>query len=225
MSNNAYTHWITTISMVLGAGAIALLPGSISYADDNREDSLTPRPIPGGVRPGDAACLITPVADGDEVAQIWSDRPFFLWKNYPRGAVRTVEVQSRYQESTFSSYLLFRVTVNGETQVSYVGTPLERGQDYEWVAYSNTVSAPQIIPFQMMPEDEYEQVAIELEAAEQEWRTAGLSPEEQVLERITFFAERGLWSDAMRVAFTVANPSGAVLDYQALVMSLACSSE
>ena len=220
MIQTTYIQWLTTVGLTVGTGAIALFP-----LPGIADDTPTPPPQPGITRPSDAACLITPVADGVEVAQVWSDRPFFLWKNYPRGAVRSVEVQSRYGESTFSSYSLFRVTVNGETQVSYVGTPLERGQDYEWVAYSNTMSAPQIIPFQMMPEDEYEQVAIELEAAEQEWRTAGLSPEEQVFERITFFAERGLWSDAMREAFTVANPSGAVLDYQALVMSSACAGE
>ncbi|WP_204153418.1 hypothetical protein [Leptolyngbya sp. CCY15150] len=218
MIQTTYIQWLATVGLTVGTGAIALFP-----LPGIADDTPTPPPQPGITRPSDAACLITPVADGVEVAQVWSDRPFFLWKNYPRGAMRTVEVQSRDAQFISFTYTLFRATVSGETQISYVGTSLERGQVYQWVAYSDTMSAAQVIPFEVMSDDEYEQVAIELEAAEQEWQTAGLLPEEQVLERITFFAERGLWSDAMRVAFTVPNPSEELLDYQELVMLSACS--
>jgi hypothetical protein len=210
----SYLQWITTASLVLATSAIDLV-----IAD---AVPPTPPPIVGITRPVGAACPIVPVLNTDEVMQVWSDRPFFLWRNYPRGAMSQIDVQSRVDEMEASS-ILFRATVAGESFVSYVGTPLERGQVYEWGAYSNTMGAPQIIPFEVMPEDEYEQVAMELEAAEQEWQAAGLSPEEQILERITFFAERQLWSDAMQAAFTVPDPSEALTEYQTLVLSLACS--
>lgn len=219
-----YAWPMATMSLTLGLGAIAFLP-SPGIAN---ETPPTPPPITSTVRPGDAACPIAPVSSEEQVMQIWSDRPFFLWRNYPRGTMESIEVE--WRDEIFSGFerSLFRATVTGESYVSYVGTPLERGMQYYWLPYSSAMD-PFIfvegIPFEIMSEEAYAQVTQELEMAEQQWQEADLSPEEQIVERVAFFAERELWSDAMREAFTAPNPSDALLDYRELVFSSACSGE
>ncbi len=197
----------TLLSVILASGWLGFFPLSV-----NADDPPLPRDA-GGVRGG--TCLIAPVGNTDQLGLVWSDRPFLIWKNYERGLpLQAVELREAGSEE-----ILFRATVAGEETVAYVGAPLQRGVTYEWLAYAS-LPWPRIQQFQVADSATHNQIAAELEQLEAEELSTEADP---TLRQIIFFAERELWSDALRVTFTAAHPSEAVIRYQEAIYDHACA--
>jgi hypothetical protein len=140
--------------------------------------------------------------NSQEIQEVWSDRPLFLW-TIKRGMAQRIELF--VQGSADAPWS--REIEAGETKVSYDGEPLEPGQTYEW-----QLSALALFPikstgvrFQVMESQKRDRITAELRQLEE--RLKGASAETIALEKANFFAERELWSDALRELYSVPTPS------------------
>lgn len=85
----------------------------------------------------------------------------------------------------------------GTEAVVYDGVPLQPGSLYRWVLM-HLATSDFIATFMVMEQQEREALATELEREEERWTAAGLTEQEQAVERATFFGDRRLWSDALQ---------------------------
>jgi hypothetical protein len=132
-----------------------------------------------------------------EVAEVWSDRPLFLWKG---GGVWKFELLLPGSEKPWTPKLS-----QGETKVIYDGKPLQPGQSYEWQV---TGAYPiRQGPFRVMEREKRDRITKELTALEEQLKKQRSSAERIALEKANYFAERGLWPDALRELYSVPKPS------------------
>jgi hypothetical protein len=161
--------------------------------------SRVPPPVPrrfGGSRGKDGdVYAIVPGHLGR--AEVWSSQPLFLWQ----GAIRQIEVvQSDTKETIWSQ----RVAAD-DRRCKYRGRLLEPGQTYEWVIYSLAKSPIARIAFRVLPPKERDRITADLTALESQWADA--TAEMLALLRAQYFAERQLWAEVLREAFSVKTPS------------------
>lgn len=157
-------------------------------------------------------CLIAPSVMGETTAvqnegtpaamsrtpEVWSDRPPFLWK----GRAVSIEVRSRYTQE-----VMWNQTIPHEAaQVTYAGKPLRPGQTYEGEIIDQR-GGRNPFTFKVMGAERRDRIAVELTALEASLQDKGATAEEIALQRANYFAERQLWSDVLREAFSVKNPS------------------
>lgn len=125
---------------------------------------------------------------------IWSDRPVFLWRS-------TGQTLSLYDYDT--DELLWQQQVEAGTEaVVYDGTPLQAGGLYRWVLMHPETSDFNAT-FVVMEEQERDMLAAELRQEEAQWAAAGLTVQQQAVERAMFFGDRRLWSDALQEIHTI----------------------
>jgi hypothetical protein len=165
-------------------------------------DRLRRKKKPGGGRGG--ICAIAPVKlvdrdakqeNSQEIQEVWSARPLFLWQG---GRVQQIELFLPGSQEPWT-----RKIPEGETKVNYDGEPLQPGQTYEW-----RILAPHPIkqdPFQVVEPKKRDRISAELKQLEE--RLEGASAETIALEKANYFAERELWSDALRELYLVPTPS------------------
>jgi hypothetical protein len=161
--------------------------------------SRIPPPAPrrfGGSR-GEAGEIYA-IAPGD-VGQVdvWSSRPLFVW----HGEIRQIEVMQADTKEMFWSQ---RLTPD-DRYCQYKGKLLEPGQAYEWVIYNLAKSPITQIRFRILPSKERDRITFDLTALETQYAEA--SAETLALQRAHYFAERQLWAEVLREAFSVKNPS------------------
>ncbi len=174
------------------------LPGSAkdivqaSFSKDN-----TPPTDPGTVGGSRGPCTIAPL-DLKTNTEVWSDRPLFLW----RGPIGRIEVRQQG-----SNDVLWRQPIEpGVGRMQYAGEPLQPGRTYNWVLFDLENNAISSIAFKVMNAREREQVNTQLLSLERELKAKGATVEESAALRAQYFAQRQLWSDAWREAFSVDNP-------------------
>jgi hypothetical protein len=163
---------------------------------------------PGGGR-GESFCPIAPVklVDSDSpnltqtvVVEVWSDRPLFLWKG---GGVKQFELLLPGSEKPWTPKLS-----QGETKVIYDGKPLQPGQSYEWRV---TTPFPISRQFRVMEREKRDRITKELTALEEQLKKQRASAETIALEKANYFADRGLWPDALRELYLVPKPSAELI--------------
>jgi hypothetical protein len=131
------------------------------------------------------------------VVEVWSDRPLFLWKG---GGIWQFELLLPGSEKPWTPKLS-----QGETKVIYDGKPLQPGQSYEWrVTGAYPIRQG---PFRVMEREKRDRIAKELTALEEQLKKQRASAERIALEKANYFAERGLWPDALRELYSVPKPS------------------
>lgn len=148
---------------------------------------------PGGSRgSGDD---IVPLIPGAISAETWSNSPLFLWQ----GTVRQIELVAATGSIIWSQ----RLTETAQ-HCFYTGAPLPSGS-YEWMLYSPAKVAVSRVAFQVMQPEKQSRIAADLAALEAQLPAA--TPEQLALQKANYFAERQLWSDVFREAFSVTDPS------------------
>jgi hypothetical protein len=158
------------------------------------KDNPPPEPqVPGSRGP----CTIAPL-DLKTNTEVWSDRPLFAWQ----GPVGKIEVRRQG-----SNDFLWRETIpQGVGRIQYAGEALQAGQTYNWVLFDLQNNVTSTIAFKVMDSQEREQVNTQLQGLERELKAKGATAEESAARRAQYFAQRQLWSDVWREAFSVDNP-------------------
>jgi hypothetical protein len=172
-------------------------------------DRLRRKKKPGGGRGGICEFAPAKLVDRDtkqentqDIEEVWSDRPLFLWA-IKGGTAQRIELF--VQGSADAPWS--REIQAGETKVSYDGQPLQSGQTYEW-QLSALASFPIKSPgvrFQVMDSQKRDRITAEL--TQLEGRLKGASEETIALEKADYFAKQELWSDALRELYSVPKPS------------------
>jgi len=192
------------------------IPTQISRTWQNfwqRTRSAEP-PVPpdnGGSRGG--ICLLAPV-QLPGVTPVWSDRPLFLW----RGPVAKLDVVAADGTVLWETTTWESSNADVYTRV-YDGPSLQPDTDYAWQVYPVDGTGPTFtIPFKLLTATDSQQVANDLVAFEATLDGEEVPDAERPLAYVNFFADQNLWADALRVAFTVAEPGDAVKQYQQRVL-------
>lgn len=174
-------------------------------------ERLRRRRVPGGSRGEDTEPRTCAVAPGallnieerePTTSAVWSDRPFFFWQ----GSWSRIEVRSLRSGELMWSQALEpdqRSIIYGEK-----GKPLQAGRAYYWrllPAESSQNSLPRII-FRAMEPEERDRITAELSPIE------GATAEDTAIARANYFADRELWSDALRELSAVEHPSEKLLE-------------
>lgn len=206
-----------------------------SFWNNSRNNEPPVPSTPGGGRPagrlGDGVCLLAPV-QLPGVATLWSDRPLFLW----RGPVRRIEIVDAEGQIIWYKTDWESPSENVYMQ-RYDGPALHPGAQYEWRVYqgadgdtvsansrsvevtaiNNDVAPSFIIPIQLLARSQQQQISGELGALDIMLDAEQVPTDQRLLDYISFFAEKQLWADALRVAFT-APPDAALQRYQEAVL-------
>ena len=154
-------------------------------------------------------CMITPGKLQDDdipgTIKVWSDKPLFLWQ----GSMEGIEVgHHRSNELMWSQNL--DATTN---KITYQGKALQPGQNYFWRETVPLETLPTKVTFRIMEQPERDRISTELAELESKLRAEGASESKIALERVTYFADQQLWSDALREAYSIENPSGKLADF------------
>ena len=143
-------------------------------------------------------CLISPDAPG-KTRIVWNTKPFFLWK----GDIKKLAVGI----SGSKEYLKTQI-VTGSQKANYTGRPLEPGKTYRWsisLSEVDTASYTMFVPFKIMSAPQRNRIGAELRLIERLHKDK--STEKIALTKAKYFAEKGLWSDALQQAYSIPNPS------------------
>lgn len=234
MNENQSTVFFTALIVLLSSvcplyAEATFLPAPVESSTTDLAISLNDfvsvfkkRKVPGGSR-GDRneqkVCTVTPgqlaSRENGEITtiEVWGDRPFFLWQ----GSWAKIEVRD-----IRSGDLMWDPTLDPE-QRSIVygedgkGKPLQPNRTYYWrllpAELSPDLSPPRTV-FRMMKEDKRNRIAVELAVIESGRvleAMEGVTAEDTAQLRAEYFADRELWSDALRELYSVENPSEELL--------------
>ncbi|MGJ3249128.1 MAG: DUF928 domain-containing protein [Elainellaceae cyanobacterium] len=139
-------------------------------------------------------CAISPGQVGT-TDHIWSDRPLFLWQgNVNQIIVREFDTQ----ENLWSKNVQTQATAT--YQIPYDGIPLQPGQLYTWqlIADDSVIAE---YTFEVLPTQERDRITTDLQTLDVQLRTTHPSNEAIALNYAQYFAEQGLWSDALNALY------------------------
>jgi Domain of Unknown Function (DUF928) len=168
------------------------------------------KPRKGGSRPGQTLCLISPDAPA-QTRIIWNTQPLFIWKNgvsqKSEGVAKMAEIKKIAVVTLENQEYLKTQIVTGKQSVNYQGEPLKPGQTYKWLIFLNQESTSPVmfIPFQIMEAPQRNRITSELKLLERLQKSK--SAEAIALVKAKYFADKGLWSDALQQAYSVPKPS------------------
>jgi hypothetical protein len=207
-----------------------------SFWNNSRNNEPPVPSTPGGGRPagrlGDGVCLLAPV-QLPGVTTLWSDRPLFLW----RGPVSRIEIVNPEGQIIWHKTAWESPFENVYMQL-YDGPPIQPNVQYEWRVYQGTSEANVssnsrsvqgaaahdrelapafIIPIQVLTRAEQQQISGELGALDIILDAEQIPADQRPLAYVSFFVEKQLWADALRVAFA-ASPNAALQRYQEAVL-------
>ncbi|MGB3491858.1 MAG: hypothetical protein WBA57_03970 [Elainellaceae cyanobacterium] len=179
-------------------------------------DSDPPVPPTEGGRRGDV-CLIAPMTSPGHMAQVWDSQPTVVWQ----GAVGRLELQQDDQDAVILEQE--RGTANFAT---YEGEPLAPNTIYRWRIYLPYTEQPAFeVPLTVLPTEEKESIAQDLQQLDAELTAAMASAEEKALRRADYFAARGLWSDFWGEVLSVESPSTELEDTIEEALMQLCKTE
>ncbi|MBF2015297.1 MAG: DUF928 domain-containing protein [Rivularia sp. T60_A2020_040] len=156
------------------------------------------KPKKGGSR--GPICLISPDAP-NQTRIIWNTKPLFLWK----GDIKKIAVGIPGNEE----YLTTQI-VTGTQNANYTGKPLEPGQTYRWSVFLSEgegTSPTMFVPFKIMETPQRNRITAELKLLERLQKNQGADAENIAVSKAEYFAQKGLWSDALQQFYSVPNPS------------------
>ncbi|NJR57028.1 MAG: DUF928 domain-containing protein [Acaryochloris sp. CRU_2_0] len=171
---------------------------------------LRHRKVKGGSR-DPSFCAITPVSllnrvsqpEPSPVATVWNLQPLLAWK----GSAEHIEVRQKDND-----HLVWKATLTAKDQhINYQGKALQPGQTYVWRLRSRVNSKFPVIhsasTFQVMTDTERQQVKMDLIRLKSRYNPRNTSTEKLALLRANYFAQHQLWSDTLREALRVKQPS------------------
>ena len=153
----------------------------------------------GGSRSGGMLCLITPM-DEETGVKLWRDRPIFVWK----GSLVRLELRNQDSEALIWSQDLRKT----DQSVRYTGVALEPGELYTLWLYSSDAYLPdQQVMFRVLEPGSRETINQDLEQLTATLKQQNATPEAIAIAHFQYFAQQGLWSDALSEPFLVENSS------------------
>ena len=155
-------------------------------------------------------CLIVPgiLDEPDskvrETQELWSLNPLFLW-HIKTGNVTKIELFKKGSNEAF----WIREIPEGKTSFVYDGRPLKPGYSYEWRIIANVPFPMKSITdeFQVMESQKRLPITIKLALLEHRFKKQGADAEKIALEKVSYFAQKELWSDVFGEIYQVKNPS------------------
>jgi hypothetical protein len=172
---------------------------TISFKLAFRKDPEPPiKPVKGTSR--GPFCLISPDAPG-KIRTIWNTKPFFLWK----GEIKKIAIGIPGSKE----YLKTKI-VTGNQNVNYTGQALEPGKSYRlsiFLSELDNASPTMSIPFKIMEAPKRNRIGAELRLLEILQKNQGADVEKIAQRKAEYFADKGLWMDALQQAYSVPNPS------------------
>ncbi len=167
-------------------------------------------------------CLIVPgiLDEPDskvrETQEIWSLNPLFLW-HIKTGNVTKIEL---FQKGSNEAFWI-REIPEGETSFVYDGEPLKPGYSYEWRIIANIPFPMKSITdeFKVMDSQKRLPITIRLALLENRLKKEGADAEKIALEKLSYFAQKELWSDVIGEIFKVKNPSVKLKEEQDKLLS------
>lgn len=171
----------------------------------------------------DSICPITPgLLEATNI--VWSDRPMFIWQG--KASELTIYLYNsfdpdREQQLLWSQTFTPQASVTKFHHLAYTGAALQPGQSYDWEI---------VIPFtrrgrytfQVMASKERDRIETELLALENQLATKEISEEEIALKKAIYFAQKGLWSDALQQIYSTPNPSDNFLNNAQSILTELC---
>ncbi|MBD3886948.1 hypothetical protein IFO70_35570 [Phormidium tenue FACHB-886] len=234
-------HWILlTLAITLSSSFTFSLTSSSSPISSSSEHSTvslsespnlkqlrTPPERPAGARGDGDVCAISPgILEQQNV--VWSDQPLFLWNASSKLSLQRLDVIDQTGKIVWEKPLAATAQ-----SALYEGQPLQPGQYYTWrlqwtqqndEAAANAVNE-RTITFQLMEPEQQRQIATELQTLTQQLH--GASAETIANQQADYLTNRSepLWSDAMRILYTVENPSRQTTQKLQSWISAACVQE
>ncbi len=155
---------------------------------------------------------ICPISPGllEDKNIIWNNQPLFLWQG--NSLPLEIRVYSPFNPKQ-EQQVIWRKKINSISSdktfqgIPYTGLPLELGKIYDWELFNQSDKSKVRRSFQVMNIKEHEQISQELKRLEVELRLQQATDEDIALERANYFAQKNLWSDALKEIFSVQNPS------------------
>jgi len=151
-------------------------------------------------RPSRGICLISP-QENIPPTLVYDTKPLFLWK----GDIKKIAVGIPGNKE----YLKTQI-VTGNQSVNYTGQPLEPGKTYKlsiFLSELESASPTRFVTFKIMEAPERNRITAELKLLEILHQNKGANAEKIAFTKAEYFAEKGLWSDALHEAYSVPNPS------------------
>ena len=189
------TAFISLFSLTLQPVYAQTISSKLAF----RKDPEPPiKPVKGTSR--GPFCLISPDAPG-KTRIIWNTKPFFLWK----GDIKKVAVGIPGSKE----YLKTQI-VTGNQNVNYTGETLESGKTYRFLIFLSELdnaSPTMSIPFKIMSAPKRNRIGAELRLLEILQQNQGADVEKIAHRKAEYFADKGLWMDALQQAYSVPNPS------------------
>ncbi|AKG20374.1 DUF928 domain-containing protein [Calothrix sp. 336/3] len=170
------------------------------------------KPRKGGSRPGQSVCLISPDVP-TQTRIIWHNQPLFIWQNSKASQLGRTEIKKIAVElidgQKSNNRLLKTQIVAGKQHIKYQGEPLKPGQTYRWLIFFNqeSNSPAMFVPFKVMEASQRNQITTELKLLEKLHKNRGANTEAIAQAKAKYFADKGLWSDALQQAYSVPQPS------------------
>ncbi|MDJ0731508.1 MAG: hypothetical protein QNJ33_16115 [Crocosphaera sp.] len=179
-------------------------------------DSLRRKKGTGGSRgSNDLTCLIVPGklkernrnnAQEDGQNLVWSETPLFLVQGNLNKIVVATRKFPKTEEQTMWSYMVPQSQTANELithTIAYEGKTLQPSKTYYWT--NLTSNDPIWVGFKMMDQATKETISRELNALETSLQSEENAKEKIAKERVKYFVERKLWSDAIREMYN--NPA------------------
>jgi hypothetical protein len=239
-------HWILpTLTIALTASlpysfAFPLSPAEhpVQSPVQNPSGSQTPSPSESpsppprkprnqlGGRGGGNLCAVSPgLLERQNI--VWSDRPLFLWQASPKVMLQQIQLVDSSRRILWEKSL-----ATTDQSALYVGQPLQPGQFYTWRLQWTLQDAEQTAgsadyTFQLMEPQQQQQIASELQTLTQRLQASGEDAETIANQQADYLLTRSqpLWSDALKVLYTIENPSSQTTQKLQLWINTACGQE
>jgi hypothetical protein len=203
-------------------GKLPAHPALTQTLDPVRSNQRRPRQRPGGRDGG--VCAVSPGLLEDENA-VWSDRPLFLWQTKAEGIV----LQRLTVIDQDGRILWEKPLVATEQNAIYAGQALQPGQFYQWrlgwIVEGEEKTAD--YTFQVMAPDRRQPITTKLQALTRQLQASGANAEAIAQQQANYLTdqEKPLWSDALKLLYTVKNPSMATTQRIQTLINGFCNEE
>jgi hypothetical protein len=151
---------------------------------------------------------------------IWGDRPLFLWEGeMSRVIVRDAQGQELWSQPVAPT----------DRSIVYGGEALQPGQLYEWTLVEATTGSteanrePEFYAFRIMQAEQRIAITERLQSLSEQLQASRATPEEIAVRQAQYLIEQGLWSDALKVLYTVESPSSTLIQARQEMVDSFCT--
>jgi hypothetical protein len=189
--------------------------GSLIISWDDLTETFLSKPPRTGKGPKQV-CPILPLATYQD-RNIFTQNPLFVWQD---GEAHRIEVRDQETEEIVWNSVL----PEGVTKINYnsdsTGKTLQFGTTYEWLVFDvennplivDSRNNPNYQRFTLLDETQSNTITQDLDVLKNQMISQGKNEDEIALSQVNYLVEKSLLSDALRIAFSVKQPSAELQD-------------